>query len=335
MGPVAPPDEHGADASTPEHAAARVPPGRWAVGVSGGADSVALLLLLRERPDLALHVVHLDHETRAGASADDARFVERLAGRLSLPSTVARRGDLEPTLPLPPANLSARYRAARLALFRRVAKAHDLGGVILAHHADDQAETVLHRLLRGSGAAGLAGMSPRATIGGLVILRPLLGVGRAALRAVLAARGQDWREDASNASDDYARNRLRRTLAQRPGLVDALLVLGGACRDVRDWLRAGAPNVPGAALPTRELLALPAPVRRQLASRWLTAAGVPADRVERPVVDRLVLMAEDAATPARQNFPRGLTVRRKAGTLIAEPLPRRAGDAASGPAAAE
>ena len=301
-----------------------MPPGRWAVGVSGGADSVALLLLLCERPGLALHVVHLDHETRGGASEDDARFVERLGARLGIPCTVARRRDVEPTLPQLPPNRSARFRATRLALFRRVVREHDLDGVILAHHADDQAETILHRLLRGSGATGLAGMSLRAIVGGLVILRPLVGVRRESLRAELAARGQDWREDASNVSDEYARNRLRRILAIRPGLVDALLTVGAACGNVRDWLKTRTPGVDGAALPTRDVLALPAPVRRQLASCWLVAVGVSADRVERPVVDCLVRMAEDAATAARQDFPCGVTLRRKGGKLFAEVRPRRA-----------
>src|SRR5687768_5961056 len=87
-----------------ERAAATVPPGRWAVGVSGGADSVALLLLLRDRPDLALHVVHLDHETRGGASADDAGFVEDLAARLRVPCTVARRSEVETDMARLPAN---------------------------------------------------------------------------------------------------------------------------------------------------------------------------------------------------------------------------------------
>ncbi len=183
--------------------AVEVPPGRWAVAVSGGADSVALLLLLHDRRELFLHVVHLDHQTRGQASADDARFVFDLATRLSLSATIARRDEIEPNMSSLPKNPSARYRAVRIELFRRVVDAENLLGVILAHQADDQAETIFLRLLRGSGPAGLAGMSPRRQIGGLTILRPLLETRRSDLREFLAARPQEWREDASNQSDRY------------------------------------------------------------------------------------------------------------------------------------
>src|SRR4051794_1089672 len=122
---------------------APIPAGRWAVGVSGGAGSGALLFMLYDRAsnapgELAASVVHLDHETRGMASAADADFVRELAGRLGLPCTVGRRSEIEPTLGELPPNPSARYRAARLALFRRACAGHGLNGVILAHHADDQ-----------------------------------------------------------------------------------------------------------------------------------------------------------------------------------------------------
>src|SRR6476620_3797342 len=97
---------------------ARVPSGAWAVGVSGGADSVALLSLLRTRTDLALHVAHLDHETRGPDSTGDAHFVAQLAERWGLPCTIARRSELEPAMTDLPENPSARYRAVRLELFK-------------------------------------------------------------------------------------------------------------------------------------------------------------------------------------------------------------------------
>ena len=92
----------------------------------------------------------------------------------------------------------------RLALFRSIVKREKLSGVILAHHADDQAETVLSRLLRGSGYTGLAGMLPRASVCGLMILRPLLDVRREMLRKYLRSIGEAWREDLSNRSPQYA-----------------------------------------------------------------------------------------------------------------------------------
>ncbi|MGB7161293.1 MAG: tRNA lysidine(34) synthetase TilS, partial [Tepidisphaeraceae bacterium] len=241
---------------------ATIPPGPWAVGVSGGADSVGLLSLLRSRGDLKLVVVHLDHETRGGASAADARFVDELADRLGIPSVIATRSAIEPDLPALPTNTSARWRAIRFELFRRVVRERQLFGVILAHHADDQAETILHRLLRGSGPSGLAGMAAETTVAGLRVLRPLLGVRRDVLRHWLIAQGQAWREDESNASPAYARNRIRRLLEQRTQLVEPLVQLGEACGDVRAWLRDNAPRL-GDSFDVVELRALPLPLARE------------------------------------------------------------------------
>src|SRR5580658_417142 len=211
-----------------------ISPGKWAVGVSGGADSVALLLLLQRRPDLSLYVVHLDHQTRNGQSADDAKFVAQLADRLALPCTIAVRSEI--TLP-PIANLSARFRSARLALFKRVVDSYQLAGVILAHHADDQAETVLQRLLRGAGPTALAGMSCRTMIGGLCVRRPLLQVSSADLRRFLQEQGQPWRQDVSNTSPKYLRNRLRPILAADASLRETLLDLAAASRRLRSWIK--------------------------------------------------------------------------------------------------
>src|SRR5205823_2363659 len=131
-----------------------------------------------------------DHQTRGEASTGDAAFVRDLAGRWGLPCTITTRAEIEPGVGDLPSNPSSRYRTLRLALFQRVVQQHSLAGVILAHHADDQAETVLGRLLRGSGFSGLAGMSTRTTLSGLTILRPLLDITRASLRTCLIAKGE-------------------------------------------------------------------------------------------------------------------------------------------------
>ncbi len=107
------------------------PGGRWAVGVSGGADSVALLHLLHRRADLSLHVVHLDHQTRAGESANDAAFVADLSAKLGLECTVKCRSEVEVSMENLLRNLPNRFRQARLALFRRVVETNQLNGVIL------------------------------------------------------------------------------------------------------------------------------------------------------------------------------------------------------------
>lgn len=183
--------------------------------MSGGADSVALLSLLRTRGDLKLVVAHLDHETRAGASAADAAFVRDLCAAWDIPFVTTTFSAIEPSLPVTVNNLSARWRAARIALFRQVVSTHNLRGVILAHHADDQAETVLLQLLRGAGPAGLAAM-PRhrpGDVGGPALLRPLLDLPRAALAAYASARGLAWIDDESNADRRHKRNLLRLDVA--------------------------------------------------------------------------------------------------------------------------
>jgi tRNA(Ile)-lysidine synthase len=299
---------------TPLYGAIEYPAGPWAVAVSGGADSVALLLLLHSRPNISLHVVHLDHQIRGQVSADDAAFVGGLAGKLAIPATIVRRDQIEPGMGPLPKNPSARYRAIRLELFRRVVEREKLLGVIVAHQADDQAETILLRLLRGSGPAGLAAMRPRRQIGGLTILRPLLAVRRQALRDFLTSRGQDWREDASNRSEKYARNRVRKFLESRPDLHEPLLAVGRACAAYVDWIRKTAP-VLGDRFPAIELAECPRMLARESARRWLISQGVPPEALTPAMLDRLRDLAADAASPPRQQFPARVVVRRRSGWI--------------------
>lgn len=300
------------------HAAvARVPAGGWAVGVSGGADSVAMLRLLAERSDLSLHVVHLDHETRGPASAADAVFVAELAGQLGLPCTIARRSRIETAGSALATNRSARFRSARLALFRQVVEASGAAGVILAHHADDQAETVLHRLLRGAGPTALAGMSWRAKVNQVHIVRPLLSINALDLRQYLRDIEQPWREDASNTSPQYLRNRLRPILRDDPSLRASLLHLAERCARLRRWMAAAAPRLPEQ-FQTAELADCPAPLAVRAVARWLVARGAGVDRIGPAVCERLLEMARDAASPPRRHFPGGLLVRRRRGIIFVE-----------------
>jgi tRNA(Ile)-lysidine synthase len=291
-----------------------VPPGRWGVGVSGGADSVALLLLLNDRRAADIHVIHLDHETRDGESGDDAAFVAELAARLNLRSTIRCRSEMETGQSGLASNVSARFRAARFELFRRVAASESLDGVILAHHADDQAETVLLRILRGSGPTAISGMRPRAMVEGLTVLRPLLEVSPQLLRDFLRKRNETWREDSSNHSEKYLRNQLRRWLADLPELRTGLLKLGSQSDTLRDWLDAQSPQLANPFAAT-ELACLPAPLARQAAARWLAARGSPPRELSRHICDQLVVMTADAASPARRHFPGKVLVQRRCGLI--------------------
>jgi tRNA(Ile)-lysidine synthase len=277
---------------------------------------VALLALLRSRGDLRLHAAHLNHQTRGEENAADSRFVANLAAGWGIPCTLGNRDEVERGLRDLPRNPSARFRAARLAFFRRIVTEQHLLGVLLAHHADDQAETVLLRLLRGSGYEGLAGMAERTDIGGLTVRRPLLSVHRADLRAYLASIGQTWREDSSNDSDKYARNRARKWLADRPEVTAALLEVANACRRLKRWVRANAPPLEEE-FPVHRLGELPMLLARASARRWLIERGVNPAALSHPVLDRLTEMATDAASPSRTAFPGNLIVRRRGGRMIA------------------
>ncbi len=294
-----------------------LPPGAWAVGVSGGADSVALLHLLHSR-GTALHVVHLNHQTRGRESDADEQLVTAHARALGLALTVARRSDLEAGGSVEPANASARFRRLRRLLFTRVVEQQGLAGVALAHHADDQAETVMQRIIRGSGPALLGAMASLSTQGRLTVAHPLLHCRRSALRDYLIARGIAWRDDASNDSPAYQRNRVRRLLSAHPHLTPMLLQIADAARRYAQGVDAAASGAtPGSGVTLRagDLARLPAPVARQVVYQWLVMRGGSKSDLSRRVLDEVLAMAVDAATPPRRHVAGGLLVRRRRGVL--------------------
>lgn len=305
------------DEAALQSAIARIPAGSWAAGISGGADSVALLMLLLQRDDLKVHVVHLDHQTRGEQSAADADFVAQLCQKWKTSFSIARREEIERHAADLPANPSAKYRAIRLELFRKVIETHQLQGVILAHHADDQAETILHRLIRGSPYSGLTGMRESTTIGGLTILRPLLAIHHVELVQFLEDRHQTWREDASNQSDDYLRNRLRKILSSRPHLADTLIRLGEQSARLLDWTTEAARKYP-AQIRIIELQRLPNILLETSLRHWLIEQGLPADRADGNTIERVIQMVIDAASPARQSLAENIFIRRRAGVLFIE-----------------
>lgn len=197
--------------------------------ISGGADSVALLRALAnagDRRPSRLIVAHFNHALRAEA-ADDENFVRELAARLGFPFVV---GHGRP--PLGAAAVEETARRARYDFLR--AAAADVGAryVVTAHTADDQAETVLHRMVRGTGMRGLSGMRrARPLCAGVTLLRPLLTVRRAELLDYLRSLDQPYRDDATNLDCRFTRNRLRHKLLPQlaeeynPHVVEALLRL--------------------------------------------------------------------------------------------------------------
>ncbi len=173
------------------------------VAVSGGADSVALFRTLHSlaaQRRWRLFVLHVNHKLRGIESDEDQAFVQLLADQHDTPFDHA---DLPPP---PGGNLEEEARLVRRAWLQRCTILHNLDRIATGHTRSDQAETVLFRFLRGSGSAGLAAIRP-VTVDGFV--RPLLGIGRAEVRAQLCTIGQPWREDSSNVATRFDRNRIR------------------------------------------------------------------------------------------------------------------------------
>ncbi len=187
------------------------PDQRVGVAVSGGADSVCLLHVLRElapRWNVRLTVLHLDHQLRGEESRQDAAFVRDLAASLGLPFELRETG-VAALARSSGDNLEQAARAARLEFFASAMQAGTVDRIATGHTRSDQAETVLFRFLRGSGTAGLAGIRP-VTEDGLV--RPLIEIDRADVEQYLTERGIPWRTDSTNASEAFARNRIRHSL---------------------------------------------------------------------------------------------------------------------------
>ncbi len=188
-----------------------VPDGTPGIAVSGGGDSTALLIIAArwasERGRL-IAAATVDHGLR-NESAAEAAAVAALCARLGIAHQTLRAGNLRAA----GGNLSAAAREARFSLLADWARAQGLSAVLLGHTMDDQAETVLMRLARGSGAEGLAAMQAALRRDRMLWLRPLLGIRREALRAVLRAAGVGWTEDPTNEDRQFDRVKARRALA--------------------------------------------------------------------------------------------------------------------------
>lgn len=279
---------------------------RVAVALSGGADSVALALLLAE---LAAQVdwrlaglIHVHHGLR-GAEADaDAAFCCDLAARLSLPIEVVAV-DVPAALAASAGSLEATARTLRYAAFDAAAGRLGASVVATGHTADDQAETVLLRLLRGAGSRGVAAIRQRRGM----YARPLLGCRRAELRAWLDWSGESWREDSSNASTDVPRNRLRQEVmpvieAAWPGGVRALARFAEAAAADEQWLsrqaeleRPAAVRIApdGVELIRARIVDLPLAVARRVVRDGLEAAGARPTFREIELVRRLARSGRD------------------------------------------
>lgn len=313
---------------------ARLWPARWLpglrylVGVSGGVDSVVLLRTLVRVGFRDVVVCHLNHGLRGRAGDGDAAFVRELAGELKLRfdggacdvAALAReRGQ----------SLETAGRAARHEFFAAAAVRNQCRRVLLAHHADDQAETVLMNLCRGS--AGLAGMAEETALPvpgakPLLLIRPLLPVSKSLLKAVAGDHGWTFREDASNASPEFVRNRVRHEVLPllddifrrdvRPTIVRAADWTEGA----RNFLKESASGwTDREQLPVKEIRELRPALQREVMAGWLRARGVP--DISTALIFTALSMLDSETGPAKWNLPGNRFLRRRAGRLWVESVP--------------
>ncbi|HEY2343005.1 MAG TPA: tRNA lysidine(34) synthetase TilS [Chthoniobacteraceae bacterium] len=297
------------------------------IGVSGGRDSIALLHLLVEAGWKQLVVCHLDHGLRV-ESAEDARFVAKLADRFALPH-VCKRLNVRTLAARNKQSLETAAREARYAFFARTARSRRCPRLFLAHHADDQVETFLFNLFRGTGAGGLKGMRPvsRRTIDGtaLEIIRPLLGVWREEVDAFVSARGLEFREDASNADPQFTRNRLRHELLPllekgfgrevRRAVWRAAEILGAEDELLTSLLPGHGEEGESRELEVDCLRLLPVALQRRKIYAWLRGNGVA--RVGYEAVEAVRALLTDHRR-AKINLPGGIHARRRAGKLFLE-----------------
>jgi tRNA(Ile)-lysidine synthase len=304
------------------------------LALSGGGDSAALLARLRAAGQ-PVHAFIVDHGLRAGSAAE-AAAAAALAGRLGATATVLR-AELSPG-----AGLQERARRARYALIAGAARAAGVRDIAVAHTMDDQAETVAFRLVRGADVFGLAGMAARAPVPvwpegeGLALVRPLLGVRRAALRAELAAAGLGWAEDPSNADTRFARIRLRERLAAL-GAVDRFCAIADAARPIAEAIKASVRAVmpaidwsDGVRVPGDAWAGLGPTARARLTS-WLVACLTGADAAPR-AAKATALIAQLAAGGGALA---GATARMRRGDLVMRLAPARRASRGPEPVAPE
>lgn len=294
------------------------------IGFSGGPDSLALLALLdalREEWDLKIFAVHVNHGLRPEAS-EEARHASELASHFCC-TYIERKISVPELASKAKIGIEEAGREARYRIFREVASTcrRETGRevqIALGHHADDQAETVLFRILRGTGIHGLAGIPAlREDAEGTAIIRPLLGIRREAIEAYIEELSLRPNRDTSNDSEDYTRNRIRHELLPllekdyNPSVREALLRLAESASEEDAWMDAMAEEE----LAKREtgeyrcslkgFTELPVACQRRMAVLLLKDLGL-GDRIGMHLAEELLAVMRSENPSARMMLPKGI-----------------------------
>ena len=299
---------------------------RWLVGVSGGLDSMALLHVLLDAGFTDLVVCHLDHGLRGKDSDGDSRFVKKVGEKAGCAVEVARV-DLNALSGESGESLETAGRRARHEFFEECSRKHHCNRLLLAHHADDQAETVLWNLMRGSATCRGMRESVELKMGRRLmrVERPLLSMRKSGLEEWMRVRNFKWREDATNAVNDVVRNRLRNEaipllseIAKRDvaPMFARAAVAGGHWEEMMAWALENAKVMdPQGRLHLKALGHLPKALKNHAVADFLKASGV--GNISTTLLEKCVELA-DISAPHSVNLPGGGRLRRKAGRIFLE-----------------
>ena len=292
------------------------------IAVSGGADSTALLHVLDRiagKLGATIRVAHLNHRLRGKSADEDAEFVGTAARKLGLSfhvgsSDVRRRAQKQGI------SIEMAARDARYNFLCKTARKCGAGIIATAHNTDDQAETVLLKLCRGAGPAGLSGISRDTTINGVRVVRPLLDISRKQILAFLQREQIDWREDISNTDTVFLRNRVRREIIPfleerlNPSVKNVLARTAEIVGAENRWMEEYAADIltgessgisPGKPLEISKLSRFPLPVRRRILRRWLVSSGVSPSVVTFSAVSRIMKNTDSCRTGAAAEIGQG------------------------------
>jgi tRNA(Ile)-lysidine synthase len=293
------------------------------VGVSGGVDSVVLLDLLQRAGFAEIVVAHYHHGLRGKEADRDAEFVRKLTEACGA-KFVLGRGNPRLRIKKVKASLEEAARELRRKFFVLAARKHGSAVVFLAHHAGDAAETMLFHLARGGGRRGLGSLRAEADlVEGIVLRRPLLAFTRAQIKAHAKARKLRWREDKSNRSAEFTRNRMRHRVlpvlqhAVGHDPVPVMARAGEILAAEDEWMESlVATDARSAQLDVRALRRKPVAHQRRLLRAWLRART--GDETDFETIERARELALSNDKPAKMNLPGARYLRRRAGKLFVE-----------------